>query len=374
MAHVIFRLDVGGLENGLVNLINRMKPARYRHAIVCIDDYSNFAKRIQRDDVELFALHKKPGADPALHLKFWRLMRRLKPAIVHTRNIGALEYLVPAAVAGVSRRVHGLHGWDMSDLHGTNPRYRWLNRIVRPFVSRYVVLSQDLGNWLSGSVGVPEVRMAHICNGVDTARFAPGNDATRWPDDAFNGNPVTADTVVIGWVGRMQTVKHPVLLARAFAKAASESALCDTDVRLAMIGDGPLRAEAMDVLKSASLAERTWLPGARDDIPGLMRGMSVFALPSLNEGISNTVLEAMASGLPVVATDVGGNPELIQAGRTGELVPADDVEAFSTALVRYAADSDRVHRHGEAARQRAVSEFSLDVMVDRYAGLYDSLF
>ena len=141
-----------------------------------------------------------------------------------------------------------------------------------------------------------------------------------------------------------------------------------------MIGDGPLRAEATAVLQSAGLGERTWLPGARDDIPGLMRGMSVFALPSLNEGISNTVLEAMASGLPVVATEVGGNPELIQSGRTGELVPADDVEAFSKALARYAADTDRRHRHGEAARQRAVSEFSLDVMVDRYAGLYDSLF
>ena len=131
VAHVIFRLDIGGLENGLVNLINRMDRSRYRHAIVCIDDYSEFAQRLEHQDVELYALHKRPGADPALHIKFWRLMRRLKPAIVHTRNLGALEYQAPALFAGVPHRVHGLHGWDMFDLHGTSAKYNLLNRIMR---------------------------------------------------------------------------------------------------------------------------------------------------------------------------------------------------------------------------------------------------
>ncbi|MEM9058512.1 MAG: glycosyltransferase, partial [Pseudomonadota bacterium] len=112
---------------------------------------------------------------------------------------------------------------------------------------------------------------------------------------------------------------------------------------------------------------------ARDDVAALMRSMSFFALPSLNEGISNTVLEAMATGLPVVATAVGGNPELIADGVTGSLVPVDDQAALAAALMDYAADAGRRRQHGLAARERAVAEFSLDTMVRRYAGLYDSL-
>ena len=144
VVHVIYRLSVGGLENGLVNLINHMPEDRYRHAIICIDDFTNFRERIQRTDVEVYALHKRPGTDIGAYVRFWHLLRRLRPAVVHTRNLGALEFQIPAMLAGVPYRVQGEHGRDTSDLHGTNWKYLVFRKIIRPVITRYVALSRDL--------------------------------------------------------------------------------------------------------------------------------------------------------------------------------------------------------------------------------------
>lgn len=142
IAHVIFRLAVGGLENGLVNLINR--TPQYRHAIVCMTDYTAFHRRIEHDAVSLHALHKREGHDPGVFVRLWRLLRALKPDVVHTRNMSALEAQLPAWLAGVRGRVHGEHGRDMHDLDGSNRNYQWLRRAYRPLVHRYIPLSRDL--------------------------------------------------------------------------------------------------------------------------------------------------------------------------------------------------------------------------------------
>ena len=113
VAHAIYRLDVGGLENGLVNLINRIPAQRFRHAIICLTEYSEFRQRLTRDDVAVYALHKPPGNSPMTQFRLWRLLNQLRPDIVHTRNMGALEATLPAALAGVPVRIHGEHGRDV---------------------------------------------------------------------------------------------------------------------------------------------------------------------------------------------------------------------------------------------------------------------
>src|SRR6266481_5350266 len=168
IAHVIYGLKVGGVENGLVNLINHMPVERYRHAIVCITDYSDFRLRIRRSDVECYALHKPPGKVPGFYVKVWRLLRRLRPQIVHTRNLTTLATQVPAMLAGVPVRIHGEHGRDMVDLDGSNVRYQRVRRLMRPFVHQYIALSRDLEGYLGDRIGVPPERLAQIYNGVDT--------------------------------------------------------------------------------------------------------------------------------------------------------------------------------------------------------------
>jgi glycosyltransferase involved in cell wall biosynthesis len=169
----------------------------------------------------------------------------------------------------------------------------------------------------------------------------------------------------------MQTVKDQPTLARAFVFALRHQPALADRLRLVLVGDGPLRAQCATVLAEGGVAELAWLPGERADIPAVMRGLHAFVLPSLAEGVSNTILEAMASGLPVVATAVGGNVELVDRGATGLLVPAGDVEALATAIVDLAADPGRAATMGRAGRAAAESRFSLAAMVATYRRVYE---
>lgn len=370
IVHLVHRLDVGGMENGLVNLINHLPPGRYRHAIVCMTESSDFARRIARADVAIHALHKRPGKDPAVYLRLWHLLRRLRPDIVHTRNLATLEGMLPAALAGVPGRVHGEHGRDVHDLDNTRRRYRWLRRAYRPFVQRYVALSSELDVYLRTAVGVPAARVTRIYNGVDGACFHPPAGARApLPPEGF----AAPGMMVIGSVGRMETVKDPLNLARAFLLLLERRPHARANLRLAMVGDGPLRMEVEALLHRGGAGDLVWLPGARDDVPVLLRGLDVFVLPSLAEGISNTILEAMASARPVVATRVGGNPELLVEEETGLLVPRGDSAALAEALGRYLDDPALARRHGTAGRRRVERAFSLERMVTAYADVYDEL-
>jgi sugar transferase (PEP-CTERM/EpsH1 system associated) len=366
--HVIYRLAVGGLENGLVNLINRMPVDRYRHAIVSLTDISEFSQRIIRPDVDCVALHKRPGHDVRMLRDLWRLFRERRPTIVHSRNLAALDAQLPAWLARVPVRIHGEHGRDVHDLDGHSRRYRWLRRGFRPLIHRYVPLSRDLEAYLRGPVGIPAGRIRLICNGVDTERFRPAVTRAKALPPGFAGE----DSLIIGTVGRLEPVKDQLTLVKAFVELVRRSPEGGR-LRLVLVGEGSLRAAIEALLAETGLAQQVWLAGARDDVPALMAALDLFVLPSLAEGISNTILEAMACGLPVVATRVGGNAELVEEGRTGFLVARGDPTAMATALAGYVHDSGLRRDHGAAARQRIEEQFSLDGMVARYTDLYDEL-
>lgn len=370
--HVVYRFQVGGLENGLANLINRLPEARFRHAVVALTDCSpRFCARVERRDVRFVSLHKPPGHGFRLYPALHRLFREARPAIVHTRNLAALEAAVPAWTAGVPVRIHGEHGWDAFDPHGARRRYRLVRRLYRPFVTHYVALSAHIQAYLEEGVGVAAERVTRLCNGVDTLRFRPTDGGQR---ELVAGSPFDADGLcLIGTIGRLQAVKDQLNLVRAFALFGQRAPLLAERVRLVIVGDGPLRPAVEAEIARAGITDRVWLAGERHDVPEMLRGLDVFVLPSRAEGISNAILEAMACGLPVIATAVGGNPELVVPGVTGALVPADDSAALADALVRYAADEAMARAQGRAARRLAENEYSIDGMVGRYAALYDSL-
>jgi len=370
IAHVVYRFDVGGLENGVVNLINHSPPGRFRHVVIALTEVTDFRRRVTSDDVEFVALHKPAGHAISIYPALFRLFRSLAPSIVHTRNLAALEASVPAWAAGVRVRIHGEHGRDVEDYDGRRRKYQWIRRAYRPFVSHYVALSRELAAYLHERVGVPQADITQIYNGVDLTRFAQAR--ARLP--VVDGDPFTGQDVWrIGTVGRMQAVKDPLNLVRAFIRARELSPAARDRMRLVMVGDGAMRAEALSMLTASGAAQAAWLAGERDDVPALMASLDCFVLPSRAEGISNTILEAMACGLPVVATDVGGNGELVVQGRTGELVPAQDHEALAQAILRRFDDRATTRAMGEAGRARAESQFGLNVMVQSYCGLYEDL-
>lgn len=365
VAHVVYRFDTGGLENGVVNLVNRMTD--WQHVVLALTEcVPSFCQRVHNPDVQFVSLHKAPGHGAKLYPALLRELRRLGPQVVHTRNLAALEMQPAAWWAGVPWRVHGEHGRDTEDPHGTVKRYQWLRRGYGRFVQHWVALSRDLQGYLCHTVGVPEARMTQIFNGVDDQRFQPV--AVR---QALTGCPFTGPGLcLVGTVGRMQTVKAQPLLVQAFVHALRQHPALQQTMRLVLVGDGPLRAECHATLQSAGLDHLAWLPGERADVPQVMRGLDLFVLPSLAEGISNTILEAMASGLPVVATAVGGNADLVADGRSGQIVPAGDVLALAAALARWGADAARRQQAGQAGRHIIESRFSLDAMVQAYRSVY----
>lgn len=369
IAHVVYRFDTGGLENGVVNLINHMPADRYRHAVIALTEVTDFRRRIGRDDVEFISLNKTPGHGIWLFPKLFALFRRLRPAVVHSRNLAALEAQLPAWAAGVPVRIHGEHGRDVGDLDGSNLTYQRIRRFYRPFVTYYLALSRDLSEYLTTRIKVPEDKVLQVYNGVDTDRFHPVGPDHSPPDSPF----ARGDHWVIGTVGRMQTVKDQPTLVRAFVRALQIDTALRKRIRLAIIGDGPLRAECERLLAAAGVSDLAWLPGEQDDVPEIMGGLDCFVLPSLAEGISNTILEAMASGLPVIATDVGGNADLVTAGITGQIVPPGDLEGLAQGIVALANDPARARRMGQLGRERVEEKFSMKAMVAAYLGTYDKL-
>lgn len=366
--HVVFSFATGGLENGIVNLINRMPAGQWRHAVVALTDISReFCERIERDDVVYLAMHKPPGHLARLYPRLHRLFRQHKPAIVHTRNMAALEAMVPAWTAGVPVRVHGEHGWDIRDLDGSSSRYKVLRKVYRPFVQHYIALSKHLQEYLERGIGIDQASLAQIYNGVDTERFfPPGGQRPAIPDCPFTDPAMW----LVGTVGRLQTVKDQTNLARAFVDVLRFDPSAAERIRLVMVGDGPLRSDVEKILDEAGVRHLAWLPGERKDIPEVLRGLDCFVLPSLAEGISNTILEAMATGLPVVATNVGGNGELVEEGMTGKLVPAADSKALGKAIMEYYRHPQAARRHGRAGRSRVERQFSLERMVRQYENVY----
>ncbi len=356
VCHIIHRLDFGGLENGLVNLINGLPREQFRHAVIALTEVTDFAERIQVPDVQIFALGKRPGTDLRCYVRLFRLLRELRPLLLHTRNLGTLDCQVIAWAAGVPNRIHGEHGWDVYDPEGREPRYVRLRRIINPWVHRYVALSGEIERWLTHHIRVGRGRVWRICNGVDSDRFVP---AARRGEDGVT---------TLGTVSRFTDIKDPLAIIEAFIllRRSSESGT----LRLLLVGDGPLRPAMEQRVLEAGLAGDVEFAGSQMDVIPWLQRMDVFALGSRREGISNTILEAMACGLPVVATRTGGNPELVDEHETGRLVPVGDHRALASALQEFVSDGRRRREAGCAARQRVLENFSIHRMIERYTLLY----
>ena len=362
VVHVLDSLAVGGMENGVVNVVNATRE-QARHTVVTMSGRGALSERLPVS-VPVHCIGKRAGIDLGAVLRLSRLVRRLRPDVIHSRNWGAVDAVVAARLAGVGTVVHGEHGREAADPRGLDPRRNRLRRLLAPLVSRFVTVSLDLRRWLLTTVGIPAHKVVTIHNGVDTARFSPGDSS-----EAREALGVPSGATVVGTIGRLDPVKDQVGLVEAFSELAESG----STAILAIVGEGPSRCSLEGQIRRRGLSQRVRLLGERRDVPTLLRAFDVFVLPSRAEGMSNTILEAMATGLPVVATDVGGNPELIDPEATGRLVPPGDPHALGAALRAYVADSYLRRSQGKAGRERVLQHFSLDRMAQAHMALYGSL-
>ncbi len=359
--HILHALGVGGLENGVVNLVNHLDFEQFEHEICCVTQSGAMAQRLTRR-VKIHEIGKGAGRTYLLPLRIAALIRKVHPDIVHTRNWGTIDGVIGARLAGVKNVVHGEHGREATDPNGANYRRQIFRRLLAPAISRFVTVSSDLEEWLVKDVGVLPSKVRQIINGVDTAKFFPAVNR-REVKRKFG---FTDSRVLVGIVGRLDAVKdHPTLIKAIHAQAQS--------IHLLIIGSGPMEENLRSLVAQLKIDSRVSFLGVRSDIPELMKAMDVFVLPSIAEGISNTILEAMSSGLPVVASRVGGNPELVIPGETGELFEAGKFEELAGILSTYCSDPALIELHGHQGRARVEEYFSLDVMVQKYAEMYRSL-
>lgn len=364
VVHVVYRFAAGGLENVIVQLVNQLPTSGFRHTIVALTTMDDvFSKRIHAPHVQFIALNKGPGQPYRLYPQVFRLLRQLKPDVFHSCNIAALEFAPVAAAAGVPLRIHAEHGWDVADPDGSNRKYQLLRRLYQKFVHRFVVVSEQLREYLLAKIGIAAIRVDLIPNGVDLHVFRPATPE----DTAPTGFPFNrAEHWTIGTVGRLEPIKNQMLLARAVVRVLQKYPGALPHLRVAIVGAGPLYADIQQLLKQSGESHRLWMPGVRADIPEILRSLDCFVLPSLAEGTSCTLQEAMATGLPLIATNVGGNPALLQGGKIGTLVPSDDVEAMA----------DAIHAHyakpvvNEAGRNAILTAYDLRDVIHRYHTLF----
>jgi len=365
IVHVLHSFDVGGLENGVVNLINHLDHQFYRHIICCITHSGNMAKRLERYDVQIVEFEKKKGHDWFLVFRLARLFWMLKPHIVHTRNWGTIDAIIAAWLSRVPIRLHGEHGWKKEDLHDKSMKKQLAWRVLSLLVNQFVAVSMQLAEWLMHDIGINKKKVTIITNGVDLKKF----DGLAEKKAIRQKLGLSADKFVIGSVGRLDPVKDYVSLVRAFWNSMEKC----PNAHLILVGNGPCWEEINNLKGILGLQDQISILGERDDVAGLLCAMDVFVLPSLFEGISNTILEAMAVGLPVIATRVGGNSELVDHGKTGLLVSPQNICALEEAINTYFSNPELCTQHGAAGKKKIERELSLAKMVQSYHVLYSGL-
>jgi sugar transferase (PEP-CTERM/EpsH1 system associated) len=358
--HLLSSFQVGGAETVALELARAMEASSFRVLACSLTGPGPMAERFRAAQIEPLSLPHSRGIpiyDFPLAGRLARVLRREGVQVLHCHNSFSKLY---GAVAGFLARVPAVvctqHA--VPSAGGIKAAHR-LARLVNPLASHFVAVGRHvLGAATEGGYVLAD-RASVIYNGIDLSRFAPGRRERRSRDGEL----------VIGCVGRLSEEKRHGVIFRAVAALIADH----PRVRLFVVGDGPLRPVLEEEVERLDLEEHVAFLGLRSDVPELLGAMDVLVLASSTEGLPLVVIEAMASGLPIVATRVGGLPELVEEGRNGLLVPPDDPDALANALRSLLADETLRSRMGREGRRMAEERFSLAEAARRHARLYARL-
>lgn len=356
--HLIHKLSSGGAENGVINLLNNINNEKFSPSVCTFVGKGDQTYRLDKKKTIIYELNKRHGNDITIPRKLIKIFKKDKPHIIHTHGWGTLcEGVLSGKYAKIPIIIHGEHG--------TIQDKKWnifVQRIFWRLANQILTVSYEHSKELCQRIGFNIEKIKVIPNGVDTNRFYT-NKTNVYLRERLN---FQQNDIVIGSVGRLVAVKNQSLLIKAFSIIVQKH----SNVKLILVGDGPLKNVLQKRAKEYGLSSNIQFLGKRYDIPEIMASMDIFSLTSDSEGMSNTILEAMSSGLPVIATNVGGNKELIYQNATGILVPPKDVYALANALSYVIINKDIRKKMGRSGRKRAVEKFSIEEMVHGYEKLY----
>jgi len=364
--HIVDHLGKGGLENGLVNVIQHLDCTRFEHVVYAIRKLGPNADRLAKLGVRVLCQGKQDSDSAIQAGALVRGIREVRPDIVHSRNWAAIE-AVPAARWARCKVVHSEHGLE-GDVNAREPRRRvWFRRVAYEMAHRVFAVSCQLRDLHARRTGFQGSKIGVIHNGVDRQRFFPDAE-TRVRARQELG--LSDDEFCIGCVGNFFPVKGHITMLQSLQRFAANV----KDWRLVLIGEGPERSKLESFVDGhPEWKRRVSFLGLSHRVPEMMNALDVYVLPSVAEGISNSLLEAMATGLPVIATATGGNPEVVIDGQSGLLFPVGDADALTDHLLLLEAGRDRRRLLASEALRRVQKEFSLESMIGKYTELYENL-
>jgi glycosyltransferase involved in cell wall biosynthesis len=360
--HVVNAFTAGGMENGISNLTRGLYEKGLSCDICVLTKADGFAERLH-PSVKLFLLDRQTGFDPGIWIRIAEIISRNNYDVIHTHNWTGLIYGVPSGLWCGVPVLHGEHSelfeWEKHPVRLAIRRlfYRWC-RIVH-------VISTAQLNQLDKFGLIQTVEAFAISNGTDTDKFSPQNTA-----DSRSMLGLPEDVFLIGIVGRLVATKRHRFLLDSFIEIASKI----PNAHLAIIGSGgDLEKVIHSECEQHIFSERIHWLGARNDMPSIYNALTMLVIPSVNEGMTNVALEAMACGIPVIANQACGISQIVDHQINGLVYPMNDPSVFADFIVKVAADQSALAGLGERARIKMVERFSLEAMMEEYARVYSTV-
>jgi len=362
ITHVVENLNRGGLERMVLELVKVQHRQGHRCQVVCLFEPGAQAHELEALGIPVMGCHKRQGVDLRALAEARRLIRRHDTEILHTHNaVAHYQAVIASCGLGVRRIVNTRHGLGINQRTG---RREWLYRRALAWTDTVVTVCEAARRIAIERGIVPRLKAAVVPNGIPIDLFAPASaDMHQRLVDALQ---IPSHHTLIGNVGRLNWAKDQAGLIRAFADVHA----LYPNTALVLIGDGELRAQLEQCAREHDLHQCVHFLGDRNDVGQLLRGLDLFVMSSRSEGYSMALLEACATALPIVATDVGGNGEIVHDGHTGRLVPVGDTRALANAILAFLRAPQQAGEYGRAAREWVESHGSLEAMAGHYARLY----
>ncbi len=345
----------------VVNFLEHLDRSHYRPSVCCFDVLGSLAGPLQEKGIDVQLLKRRPGVDLRYIFQLAGFLRKTETQILHLHNPTAFFYgTLAGKLARVPCIIYTEHGRDFS----SSKKVKLANWLLAHMVDQLVTVADYGRRYLAEDEGIARDRIVTIHNGIDAGRFGASYDSKA----LRAGLGLADDQPVVGIVARLDPIKNHALLIRAMRQVTAEL----PGAKLLVVGDGPLRGELEALTRELDLGGHVQFLGARSDVPELLNLLDLFVLCSYSEGLSLTLIEASAAAKPIVATDVGGNGEVVEHGVNGLLVPSDDPKVLAAAILRIL--PDQVHRQsmGQAGRRRFEQQFTLKGMVRAYEELYST--
>lgn len=359
--HFITELSTGGAQKALAQLVQNINRDRY-HLIACCYYNGNgrFGRKIANQGIEVIDLNVTSNRDPRAIWRLYNLFNEHEPHILHSWLYHAN---MPGRIFGRIAKIPIIFSSERT--MGMEPRYRyWLNRLTSRWTDRVICVSETVARFVESDIGISQDKTVVIANGIEIANYQL--EPSKQKILVELGLP--SEKIIIGTVARLDHVKRLDNLIHSILQMNDMN-----DSMIVIVGDGPERTSLTNLIKELKLADRIRLVGQKDDVDSWISAFDIFVLSSQWEGMPNVLLEAMAVAKPVVATRVGGVPEVVIAGETGLLVPPDDPEAMAGAISVLISEPERAQRMGKAGRQRVIDHFDIKTTVKKTEALYDRL-